>query len=239
MPIRTPDPFRDPLHNKRHEVNRYLDLLKGSATSSLPALYGPALQPWAGRWRDLATQRMKQPPSKLVLEIGSHFGEVVLQMAHDFQDVSFLGMDITLKRVVKLAQKAEQDGLINLHSLLANARGIDLLFGKAELDGVLIFFPDPWAKKKRQTKHRLVDNDFLTYLAPKIRNDGFFWFKTDCEPYFHEVTAALTAQGWRSFQPLSGVASRTYISRFERLFRDQGLPIHESLWQPPLLLSDV
>lgn len=232
MPFRSNDPFANPFASMRSEFNAYLDVLTDEG-SDLPLLFGPSLKSWPGRWRDHFAERMPAAPEALVLEIGSHFGEVILQMAADESEHAFLGMDITLKRVVKLAQKAKTSSLPNLTSLLCNARGLDLLFTDSELDAVLVFFPDPWAKKKRQKKNRLLQANFLEVLARKLKSDGYFWFKTDCEPYKDEVHEALKAAGWRRVETPNGIASRVYVSRFERTFRDQGLPTYASVWAPP------
>lgn len=235
MPIRTEDPFQNSLAHLRSDVNRYVDVLVNNREGGLPLLHGPDLKPWPGRWRNSFAGRMPETPEKLVLEIGSHYGEVILQMAQQHPETAFLGLDITFKRVVKLAQKAQERELHNLTSLLANARGLDQLFAEGELDGIIVFFPDPWAKKARQSKHRLLSSSFLSLLARKLRPGGFFWFKTDCEPYFAEVVSSLEVLGWDLIQP-RGLAAQTYTSRFERLFRDQGLPTYALVAYPPAAL---
>ncbi len=233
MPIRSTDPFHDHLQRLRPEFNRFVEKMRSADNEDIAALQGPELQPWAKQWRTYFEQK-QQIPEALVLEIGSHLGEVILKMAADHPQTAFIGMDITLKRVVKLAEKAKQSELKNLVSILANARGLDQLFADRELDGVLLFFPDPWAKKKRQEKNRLANADFFESLARKLSSQGYFWFKTDCLPYFEDVVQILKDNAWRPSTPVEGLPSQIYTSRFERLFREQGLPSYEGVWLPPL-----
>ncbi len=233
MPIRKHDPFKDPLEGLSSAVNPYLELLREGSKGALPLLYGPALAPYPGRWREHLSQAMGHVPEELILEIGSHLGEVILQMAADHPQRAFLGLDITFKRVVKMAQKARHLTKSNLTSILANAQGLEQLFAARELDGVIIFFPDPWAKKQRQTKNRLINAQFLTTLANKMTSEGWFWFKTDCEPYFSEVLAHAKALGWREESIGTSLPTQTYTSRFERHFRDLGLATYESVLRPP------
>ncbi len=234
MSIRAQDPFVDSFATMREDVNAFLSILRDS---DLPLLYGPRLKPCAGRWRTHFTEKMAHPPKALVLEIGSHYGEVILKMARDEGDTAFIGMDITLKRVVKLAQKAQLDQLHNITSILCNARFLDQLFVPAELDGVMVFFPDPWAKKKRYHKNRLLNSEFIALLASKLKPDAFFWFKTDWEPYNTEVLDALKAAHWRPLIPTLGLASKIYTSRFERLFSEAGQSTFASVWMPPAQVS--
>jgi tRNA (guanine-N7-)-methyltransferase len=231
MPIKNANPFHDPLENMRPEVNRYLTLLKdGLESGDLPLLYGPAMERLPGQWRQHFADQMGKTPDTLILEIGSHFGEVILKMASDHPDMAFVGMDITFKRVVKLAQKAQGLDPRNLLSVLCNAKALDQVFADGELDGIFIFFPDPWAQKKRQMKNRLVNLNFVQVLHRKLKPGGFFWFKTDCKPYYDAVCESFNDQLWETDVSRQGLPSEIYTSRFERLFREQGLPCHEFCW---------
>jgi tRNA (guanine-N7-)-methyltransferase len=50
------------------------------------------------------------------------------------------------------------------------------------LDGIHIFFPDPWPKK-RHIKRRLITPEFLKLIYPKIKSGGFIHVATDWVPY--------------------------------------------------------
>lgn len=218
----------------REDVNAFLSILR---ENDLPLLYGPALRPMKGTWFQHFAEQMGKAPKNVILEIGSHLGEVILKMAENEPDTAFIAMDITMKRVVKVAQKSEAKGLKNITSILCNARFLDLILQDGELDGVLVFFPDPWAKKKRTEKNRLLQPAFLEVLGRKLKPGSFFWFKTDWEPYNAEVLEALQSAGWQAHQPSEGIPSQIYTSRFERLFKADGLETYESVWLPPVQLS--
>lgn len=230
MSIRTQDPFKDSFANMREDVNAFLSVMKDA---KLPLLYGPALKPMKGTWHEHFTQKMNAQPKAVILEIGSHLGEVILKMAENEPETAFIAMDITMKRVVKVAQKADAKNFQNLTSILCNARFLDLILEDGELDGVLVFFPDPWAKKKRTAKNRLLQPHFLEVLARKLKPGAFFWFKTDWEPYNAEVLEALQKANWKLETSPVGLPSQIYTSRFERLFKGEGLPTYESVWLPP------
>ena len=51
---------------------------------------------------------MNKEASSLIVEIGSHMGDVMCEMANNHPDKAFVGLDITFKRVVTLAEKAKK-----------------------------------------------------------------------------------------------------------------------------------
>lgn len=231
MPIRIEDPFKDPTLHLNTEVNPFLTQLReGMEDGSLPILYGPKLKPMAGQWRQEFAKTMDKPTKELVLEIGSHKGEVLKNMALNHKDCGFIGVDITFKRVVTLAQKAKSESLNNIRSLLCNGKALDLVFAEDELDGVVIFFPDPWAKKKRQQKNRLINAEFLDLLSKIVKPGGYFWFKTDHEGYFEQVRKLADERFSRDPQE-TGLSSEIYTSRFERHFAEQGQEKFEVCWR--------
>ena len=235
-PIRLEDPFRDPTVNLRDSVNPFLSKLRQALSDeSTPLLYGEALKPWRGKWRQAFAGTRSMATRELVLEIGSHKGEVLKRLANDFPDTGFLGMDITFKRVVTLADKAKELQLDNLISILCNAKAVEQVFAPDELDGVLIFFPDPWVRKKRQRKNRLLNQEFLTNLATCLQPEGWLWFKTDAKDYFDEVCSCAKDLGYRDLaKEQHPITAAIYTSRFEQHFQSEGLPTYERIFAKPL-----
>ncbi len=235
MPIRIDNPFEDPTLELDPKVNPYLEKMRhGQQSGEITLLFGPALKPWVNKWKEFFAER-HQPVEKLVLEVGCHKGEVLQLMSKAHPDTGFIGIDITFKRVVHTAQKAKAAGLSNMLSLLCNGRGLDRVFGPEELDGAVIFFPDPWVRKKRQRKNRLLDEDFLAKLHRSLKPGAFLWVKTDDGPYMEDIKIAAKAQGFTPYSPegseqASGILSETYTSRFERHFDSKGVDSHNCCW---------
>lgn len=229
MPIRFPDPFRDPTNLPNQDVNPFVSqMVEGAKSGSLPVLYGGLLKGLSGQWR-----KRFGGFSRLIVEVGCHKGDVLRDLAQDHEDTLFVGLDITFKRVVETAKKAQVTGLENLKSVMANAMGLDLLFGERELDGVIIFYPDPWTRKKRQLKNRLLGNEFIDQMSRLIKPGGFFWFKTDHGGYFHDVVQCLEKSDFlRSMDPptVSGIMTRSYKSRFESEFERRQVQKFEGVW---------
>ena len=234
MPIKHPDPFTYSADGLSDQVNPYVAALRGANTDgALPLVFGQALAPYPGQWRERAAEyyQRQKPYKKLVLEIGCHLGRTLLEMAAAHPDILFIGMDITFKRVVTTAQRAKAKGLTNVFVVLANAVALGQLFADGEVDGCLIFFPDPWVKKARQAKNRLVDEAFARQLFGVLITGGFCWLKTDQLGYFEMATAQLDGVGLvqldASTPPLLGA---NFTSTFEQRFHQKGLETYAGQW---------
>ena len=87
------------------------------------------------------------------------------------------------------------------------------------LDEVLIYFPDPWPKK-RHHKRRLVQPPFAALLATRIASGGRLRLATDWAPYaewMREVLDASTA--FRNVAGAAGFVPRPAerpVTKFER-----------------------
>jgi tRNA (guanine-N7-)-methyltransferase len=52
----------------------------------------------------------------------------------------------------------------------------------SSLDGVHLFFPDPWPKK-RHFKRRIINERFLADVSAKLKLGGYLHIATDWVPY--------------------------------------------------------
>lgn len=231
MPIRAVNPFADPTLNMRGDVNVYLQRLRaGLEDGQIPVRYGPVLQKLPGRWREEMRTSSGEIPQSLVLEIGCHHGDTLVEMAALEPDTGFIGMDITFKRVVKTANRAKSRGFKNMMVVLANAKALPEMFAKGELDGVAIFYPDPWERKKRQQKNRLINAEFAQSLHDALKENGFFWFRTDHYGYFVDVTRAVQGAGFISHPAPSGILKASLSTCFESHFQAAGRSTFSAIW---------
>ena len=178
-----------------------------------------------GSWHQSAVKRF----DKLVVEIGSHYGRVLSDFAKDHPETLVVGMEITFKRVVKSTKKAQSLGLQNVRCMLANAREFKNFFSPEEIDGVIIFFPDPWPKIRHE-KNRLLNESFCQELYSCLAPDAFVWFKTDFKPYFEVASLALHNAGFRMSNDQKP-ETWNYTSIFEDRFQQQGLERYEGFWK--------
>ncbi len=222
------DNVPDRLTNRK--LNPYVDQMVDSAQSqSLPIYYGPALQGKAGQWK-ATFAKQSADVNNVVVEIGCHKGKALAQMADDHRDHGFVGLDITFKRVVLSAKKAQEHGLNNTALVLGDARFLADLFAPQELTGVAIFFPDPWSKKKSQLHNRLVDQEFCHGLGRLLAPQGFFWLKTDCLQYHRDVASYMEATGLFSLSQQNSPLKGVYPTSYELKFKEKNVPTYQQIW---------
>ena len=118
-----------------------------------------------------------------IMEVGFGMGEATAILAKDFPETAFLAVEVHRPGVGKLCASLEANGSENVRILQHDV--IDVInnqLADESLDGVHIFFPDPWQKKKH-TKRRLITPEFLRLIFPKIKKGGFIHVATDWVPY--------------------------------------------------------
>ncbi|MCB9229406.1 MAG: hypothetical protein H6618_07330 [Deltaproteobacteria bacterium] len=233
VPVRGRNIFEDLPSGLLNGVNPYAqELVEACQAQTLPLLYGPYLREMKGSWKDLFARQScsRLIPEKLILEVGVHKGKTLLEMAEAFPSYGFIGLDVTFKRVVVTARKARLRGLTNVLSVLADARMLGDLFGPRELGGCIVFFPDPWLKKKNQRHQRIINEAFMRGLEPLLERPGFFWMKTDAGDYFHEGSAAAARAGFLPAQGEQIFPEGDWESSFELMFKRKKVPIDSGKW---------
>ena len=118
-----------------------------------------------------------------IMEVGFGMGEATAILAKDFPETAFLAVEVHRPGVGKLCARLEENGSENVRILQHDV--IDVINNQLaddSLDGVHIFFPDPW-QKKRHIKRRLLTPEFLRLIYPKIKKGGFIHVATDWVPY--------------------------------------------------------
>lgn len=133
--------------------------------------------------------------AKVVMEIGFGMGEATALIARDFPDTGFFAVDVHRPGVGKLFSLIKEHQLQNLQVIQGDVHLVlHEMFADASLDGVHLFFPDPWPKK-RHNKRRIVNENFLQLIAAKLKPGGFIHIATDWVPYaewIDEVFAVTT-----------------------------------------------
>ena len=121
--------------------------------------------------------------ARRTVEIGFGNGEALVALAAAQPAEDFLGIEVHRPGVGHLMLRCEELAILNLRIVSQDA--VDVLEQRlppACLDEVLLYFPDPWPKK-RHHKRRIVQEEFVTLVASRLRSGGVFRLATDWQPY--------------------------------------------------------
>jgi len=127
------------------------------------------------------------------LEIGFGAGEVIGALAQNNPHIDYLGIEVHRSGVGRLLLRAQQCSFKNLRVICSDA--VDVLhdhIADAAFDEILVFFPDPW-HKKRHHKRRLIEPSFVSLAAAKLRSGGTLRLATDWQAYAEQMLSVCNA----------------------------------------------
>jgi tRNA (guanine-N7-)-methyltransferase len=129
-----------------------------------------------------------------ILEIGFGMGETTALIAAANPQTDYLGVEVHGPGVGALLRRIETQGLRNVRVIQHDAvEVVEQMIAPATLDGVHVFFPDPWPKK-RHHKRRLLQPDFVRLLASRMKPGAYLHAATDWEDYAVQMLEVLSAE---------------------------------------------
>jgi len=119
----------------------------------------------------------------LWLEIGFGNGDALLAMAKQNPDVNLIGVEIHTPGIGQALMGIQAAGLTNVRLIQHDAMDVlQNMLAPLSLAKVLLFFPDPW-RKKRHHKRRIVQQEFLNTVASRLQPEGMLHCATDWADY--------------------------------------------------------
>jgi len=132
--------------------------------------------------------------SQVILEIGFGMGEATAHIAKVRPSDFFLCCEVHEPGVGALLKRIGEQDIQNIRILQHDAvEVIDNMLPVASLDGVHIFFPDPW-HKSRHNKRRLIQTPLIAKLAARLKPGAYIHCATDWEPYAVQILEVLSAE---------------------------------------------
>ena len=177
----------------------------------------------------------------IVLEIGFGMGEATAHIARLMPDTHFLGCEVhqpgvgaLLKRIGDSLETDEPIDNIRIISHDA-VEVIDNMLPLGSLDGVHIFFPDPW-HKKRHNKRRLIQQPLISKLATRLKVGGYIHCATDWEPYAEQILEVLSAEPMlknranpEADAALDGYSPKPFYRPLTK-FENRGIKLGHGVW---------
>jgi tRNA (guanine-N7-)-methyltransferase len=163
-----------------------------------------------------------------ILEIGFGMGDSTAAIAAAHPQNDYLGIEVHGPGVGSLLNQIEALGLTNLRVIQHDAvEVLKHMIAQASLDGVHIFFPDPWHKKKHH-KRRLIQPDLVALLCEKLKVGGYLHAATDWQEYAEHILAVLAAEPKLSNTATDYAPKPDYrpLTKFEQ----RGIKLGHGVW---------
>jgi len=187
------------------------------------------LLPYTGKPANF--EEMFQRSAPTILEIGFGMGEATAHIAALMPEKNFVCCEVHTPGVGALLKRISEQGLANIRILQHDAvEVIDNMLPPASLDGVHIFFPDPW-HKKRHNKRRLIQAPLVAKLAARLKPGGYLHCATDWQPYAEQILEVLSAETLlkNTATDSSGYAEKPAYRPLTK-FENRGIKLGHGVW---------
>ncbi|MBU1193126.1 MAG: tRNA (guanosine(46)-N7)-methyltransferase TrmB [Gammaproteobacteria bacterium] len=164
------------------------------------------------------------------LEIGFGNGASLATMAAQAPEQDFLGIEVHRPGVGHLLQDIERQALSNLRVICADA--VEVLqqhIPPSSLDRVLLFFPDPWPKK-RHHKRRILQASFVELIRERLKPGGHFHMATDWQEYAEQMLEVMDNSAGFTNSAGRGQYAVKPDYRPETKFERRGLKLGHGVW---------
>ena len=168
-----------------------------------------------------------------IVEIGFGDGMALASMAADNPQCNFLGIEVYRPGVGSLLLKLRELGIANVRVVMDDAAMVmQRRIAPESLSKILIFYPDPWPKK-RHHKRRLIQPSFLDTAIRCLEPAGHLHVATDWADYAEHILQLLEQEP-RLRNTQSGFAERPAyrpLTKYERRAQDHGHGVWDIIFQ--------
>jgi tRNA (guanine-N7-)-methyltransferase len=158
-----------------------------------PAMLGEMVP--TNYFRTLDRSEICREDRALEVDLGCGDGTFLMEMAKQYPERDFLGVERLLGRVRKVCRKSRRRELENLRVLRLDSQYVvEWLLPEASVSRLHLLCPDPWPKM-RHHRRRLIQLEFLEAVRKSLVSSGEFLFMTDHEEYFQWASEKVHAYG--------------------------------------------
>ena len=205
-------------------------MLAGEATSADRGHIWPALIEVDSLIDRLDLEKIFGRKAPLHIDLGCGDGSFICALAQRMPEKSFLGIERLLGRIRIAARKAANIGNVRLLRM-ESSYAVRYLLPAGSVEKFYLLFPDPWPKR-RHWRHRIVTEDFLGAISQALVGNGTFRIATDDLDYFERIKETARANPhFAVVEPADALLATSVgvdlpLTKFERTFRAQDVPIH-------------
>lgn len=163
-----------------------------------------------------------------ILEIGFGMGGSTAAIAHTNPQNDYLGIEVHMPGVGSLLNKIHELQLTNVRIIQHDAvKVIQYMLPPECLQGIHIFFPDPWPKA-RHHKRRLIQADFVSRLCSRLKPEGYIHIATDWQDYATHILQVLQQES--ALQNTAENFALRPECRPITKFENRGIQLGHSVW---------
>jgi len=156
-------------------------------------------------------------PQPVLLEIGFDHGRRLHSMATLNPQWRITGVEVRKRRVQEAVDRAQRDGLSNIHPWRMDARTVlASVLETASVDVIEVLFPTPWWHPALRRKRRLLNPRFLADAHRVLRPKGLLHLATDVDEYAKVIDDVL---GQSPFVRIPKTQAEERLPRCEQLSR--------------------
>lgn len=180
-----------------------------------------------GNWRKAF---LKDNP--IHIEVGMGKGRFLMDLASLNPEINYVGIEMYSSVLLRAVQKMEENPLPNLLFIRMDAREIEEVFEKEEVDKIYLNFSDPWPKD-RHAKRRLPSRQFLARFNNILKKEGNLEFKTDNRDLFDFAVEEVEPAGWKiddityDLHKDEKMNQGNIMTEYEEKFSSKGNPIYK------------
>lgn len=177
---------------------------------------------YIGKWNEVFNNS-----NPISIEIGMGKGSFIKNMALEFPDRNFIGIEKYDGVVARAINNINENIPSNLRIIKVDANTLDKIFDH-EIDSIYLNFSDPWPKK-RQEKRRLTSKEFLKVYDKLFKGDNVIYQKTDNINLYAYSIVSLSTYGYKIVEASLDLHSEDIFNiktEYEEKFSSKGIKIN-------------
>ncbi len=163
-------------------------------------------------------------------EIGFGDGRAIVLEGKMHPERGMVGIEYSPTSVKKAEKRVQNEGLKNVLLIKSEAStAFDILFQERAFERIILRFPDPWPKK-RHINNRLLNKEFFTLAANRLKDGGEVNITTDDTGYRDYIIQEVAQIPYLTPIFLGGYRLKNadgVSTRYEEKWRDMGKDIYE------------
>jgi tRNA (guanine-N7-)-methyltransferase len=163
-----------------------------------------------------------------ILEIGCGMGETTVAIAAAHPECDYIGIEVHTPGVGSLLKQIDELRLTNVRVIQHDAVAVlEKMIPPSSLDGLHIFFPDPWPKN-RQQQRRLIQAPFSSRATSRLKPGAYLHAATDWQEYAEQILAVFSAE--QSLVNTAAAYAEKPAYRPQTKFETRGLKLGHGVW---------